>query len=689
MNREVPRIAVVGSSARFAVGHGREALAAAMRDAVSPFRPLPSDRFDPSVFAQDWPEGSPVRAEGALIEDTALDFRALRLPPMAAEKMHRMERVALATMAEALADAGIRTDRGPEPRGRIVLAATGLAPDPATDHGPRIRRFELAAPVSDAVAEILPEAHETIEEYVEQLFNLAAPPVEPDSMATSASVLAGRIANLFDFRGGHFAVDAAASSSFAALQEAVEVLRAGEADLVLVCAISPLVTASRVLAHAHRGELGDRPPRPYAADAGGTTLGEGCVAVVLQREHDVRGKVFGFVEGVGSSVAFSGGLAAAVERASRRALADAGAAPEDIAGCVTRAAGWRDVDAAEAVGLEAAYGSADIRLRSVVPQTGFLGPAGGLAALLAALHALASAEPSLFTAGGPGAWSPDTRLGVSDAGHSAMAFHAVISGAGSHVPTRRSDRVAPSSETIPLAIVGRGVLAPGASDAPSFFRNVVEGAETFDDLPESRWDVARLLGASRELGSILTSRLAGTIDRRTLVRAERTDAGGARAEQDPSVAMCVVAGDEAVRSSGARLDGLDPERIAVLVGQLPLRELEVEAEKRVLFAGHLRLVVEAMREAEIPPDRIEQVTTLARRSFDLTTRRFDRHTLDAFSGLDAATALAERHGFRGGLLCVDAACASSLVALDVARRKLQTHELDAVVVGGIVANLLP
>lgn len=685
MKNDVSRIAIVGSAARLAVGRGREDLASAMIERRSPFRPLPKERFDPAVFARELPEGAPARIAGALIEDHSLDFRALRLPPMAVEKMHRMERVALATMAEALADAGIRGDHGPEMRGRIVLAAAGLGPDPATDHGRRIRRFELAAPVAEAVSSVLPDQRATIEEYVEQLFNLAAPPVDPDSMATSASVLAGRIANLFDFRGGHFAIDTGASSSFAALAEAVDALRTGDADRVLVCGISPLLTASRVLAHAHRAELGAGVPRPGAADADGTVLGEGCVAFVLQREHDVRGPVLGFLEGIGRAVVLDEPASRSVARAAREALEDAGGDPEGVAAVLTRTAGLRDGDAHELVGLEEAYGRRALRWRSVVPQTGFLGPSGGMSALLAAVHALATRDGSCI---GPDlSLDADSRLGVSDAGGSGVVFHAIVAGGSSRARTRS----APSRplDDGPIAIVGVGACVPGANDAPTFFRNVVEDAETFDDLPPSRFDVGRLIGASRELGSVLTSSLAGTLDRPDLLgRLDERERAGLSGT-DPSVAMCLVSGAEAVLGAGFDGSRWDPDRVAVLVGQLPLRELEVEAEKRVLFAGHLQLVVEAMLEAGISRPAIDAVVRHAQVSFDRLSRSFDAATLDAFSGLGAAEVVARRFGFRGGLACIDAACASSLVAIDIARRKLQNHELDAVVVGGVAANILP
>ena len=229
---------------------GPEAVAARLASAEPAFSELPPLRWDPSVFAEELPPGhAPVRL-GATLGEVELDWRLLKLPPLSVARMHTMEQVTLAVLYDALRDAGIEPRSEIGERARVYLAATTLAPDPRTDHGRRIRRHELAASVTEALEETIPERATDVAELVDSLFNLVAPPIEPDSMSSSASILAGRICNIFDLRGGHLAIDASTTSSLAALEAALDDLEAGVCEVAAVAAVSPLLTAAGMLAMA-------------------------------------------------------------------------------------------------------------------------------------------------------------------------------------------------------------------------------------------------------------------------------------------------------------------------------------------------------------------------------------------------------------------------------------------------------
>lgn len=714
-----PPVSIVGVACLLPGAHGPEALYERLLDRQESFATLPLERWDPDVYGGDLPQsGRAQRFDwGAVIEEVDLDWRALHLPPMQAERMHRVEKLMLATMSEALADAGVRPDGGPFERGGIFIASATLGPDPATDHGRRIRRFELAAPVSEALAERLPAQKADIDVIIEQLFDLAAPPIHPDSMAASASVIAGRLANLYDFRGGHCAFDAGMSSSLAAVDRACTVLGTGACDIALVCGVSPLLTPSSILSFAHRGYLGQGNPRPFDPSSPGTLLGEGCAAVVLMRHGDTRGRrVYACIEGIGSSVAPGGeggaeGLEESVVRAATAAIKEAGCAPGDVRFVESRAGGLPQSDAAEARGLRSAYGGGGgpLHLTSSVANFGFLQAASGLVALVkaavcvsrgtwpgqphapAAPQALPSSELPGRGDGGrpltvPGAAIPlpaGTLVGVSDAGMTPVAYHAILSAAPSRAPTllrHREDGV---------AIVGCGLLVPQAQSVSEFWYNVLNRVDAIGDLPRSRWDVDKLIGASHELGSLLKTPLAGVVQMPTFNPARYGLPPAAVRSLDPSVFLALLAGEQALRDAKYVPGKWDPARVQVILGQLPIRAAEFDAEKRVLFANHLRLTAEAMREAGVSEAEVHAVTKRARGFFDRDSPPLSPLTLRAFTGLTPVAQLAATFGFRGGALSVDAACGSAFSALDIAVDNLLLGNADAVVCGGVAANLLP
>jgi enediyne polyketide synthase len=675
-----PRVAIVGIGCRVPGAHGVAALRERADAAPAPFELLPSDRWDAAVFADELPAGAARELRGAVLDDFDVDWRGLKMPPLQLERMHRMEKLALGTMSEALGDAGIRLGSGPFERGQIFVAASTLAPDPSTDHGRRIRRFELQAPVSEAIAARLPQQQSDIDELIANLFNLAAPPIDPDSMLTSASLIAGRVSHLFDFRGGHAAIDVGFSSSLAAIERATAALATDACDVALVAALSPLLTPSALLAFAHRRYLTSGVPRPFAADGDGTLLGEGCIALVLRRAADVgRSHVYACIDAVASVTPSRRDGPEPITRATREAtlaaLEAAACAPGDIAFVESRAAGIAEADQAEAAGLTAALTRLDgaLPLRSTVEQFGFLQAASGMLALVRAALTLDQAKRP-------------QRAGVSDVGLGAPAYHAVLSSAVTTVARVRPR--APRWED-GVALVGCGLVVPRANDVASFWGNITANVDALGDLPRSRWDMDKLIGASHEFGAVVKTRLAGVVSMPPFDPARFGIPPASASALDPSVILSLLATEQALADARYRDGGWNPRRVQVLFGQLPLRAVEMEAEKRVLFAAHLHLVGAALREAGVGEREVADVVAYARACFDRESGRFSPETLCAFTGATTALHVAGAWGFSGPAFSIDAACASSLAALRMGAESLLLGESDVVVAGGVAANLLP
>ncbi|ABC83663.1 beta-ketoacyl synthase N-terminal-like domain-containing protein [Anaeromyxobacter dehalogenans] len=684
------RIAVVGMGCRLAGAAGLDALwtrLAARRPA--PFARVPAARFDPVAFG---PEAGALlggRApRAALLDDVPLDWRALRVPPLQVERLHLAEKLALQTMAEALADAGMKPGAAPVERGQIRIAATTLGPDPRTDPMRRIRRNRLAIPIGDALAREAPDRRELALAILDRVVDLACPAIEPDSLFTSASIVAGRAANLFDFRGGHAAVDVGSASSLAALYESVEALRRGECDVAVVCAVSPLVTPSVLLSLAHRGELADDVPRPFDPAAAGTLPGEGAAALVLRREDDAAGaRVYALVERLGGAAEPGardpGALARCVERAACAAVEGIGAAEVDAV--VSRAAGLAS-DAGEAAGLAAAYRArkAPVPTRSCVPTTGFLQGATGMVALVEAALALhRGAWPAAEVAGAP------RRIGVSDGGPEPVAYHAVLAAPGAPRPAAAPPRPRRRRDEQGYAIVGVGLVVPGANDVDAYWRNVLDHADPVLDLPRSRFDVDALVGANAELAHAFRTRLAATVSPPPF-RPERYGIDPEEAAAlDGAVPISLLAAEQALADAGweaARARGL---RGQAVFGQLSLRAREAAVETRVAFGNTLALAEDAMREAGLDEACIAGVVARARAVFDARGEARWPQALAATSGYALTARVAAAFGLGGVPLTVDAACASSLAAVAAGCEALARGEVDVALAGGVAYNLVP
>lgn len=724
--------------------------------------PLPRERFDLDVYGSEMPRVSV--AMGGVLGDFKLDFRAMRLPPIDAEKMHRVERAALDACGQALQDAALLADGRVRARTRVYLASSTLGPDPLTDHSPRIRRHQLQEPVSAALALELPSRQEEIDDILTALFNLAAPPVEQESLRATAALLAGRIASIADVVGGHASIDAGFSSSVAALEQACAAIETGLCDCAIVCAVSPLITPVSVVTWAHRGYLASAAPMPFssfassrendgAANAGGTALGEGAVALVIARSDLVpSGAGYAVVEG--AATAFAGRdptadqLRLAVGHAAHVALARAGAAVGQVRAIESRASGIAAQDEPEIAGLASAYGDAargaDAAahpahpahpvqpLTSTVANIGLLPACGGLVSVLRAAlalkrqhvppHAYTLRSTQLSVLAEPLLLDNEMRIAISDAGVADVVGHAVLASVARAEPGPAPRRATATANVIAnvtanagsavrsrhrddIAVVGVGVVAPQAPDVQTYWNNVLGRVDAVGDLPLSRFDVDKLVNASQDISAYLRTRLAATVD----LPQPDLSAG----TTDPAVALSIEAAQQALLDAGELLRSevdagqarprWDPTRVGVMFGQLPFRWREMELELRVLFAGHLRLTQEAMREAGVDAETTARVIDSARMNFFGVHGFAERgnrasgpaeammraSSADAFTSLTCPAAIADRWGFRGPVLAVDAACASSLAAVEAGVEALRRGDIDVAVCGGVAFNLLP
>jgi acyl transferase domain-containing protein len=103
-----------------------------------------------------------------------------------------------------------------------------------------------------------------------------------------SNVLAGRIANLFNFHGPNYTTDAACASGFAAMTSAIAGLRAHDYDAVITGGIDRNMGIEAYVKFCKIGALSASGTRPFDADADGFVMGEGAALFVLKRLADAE-----------------------------------------------------------------------------------------------------------------------------------------------------------------------------------------------------------------------------------------------------------------------------------------------------------------------------------------------------------------------------------------------------------------
>ncbi|NEA63718.1 type I polyketide synthase [Streptomyces sp. SID12488] len=250
--------------------------------------------------------------------------------------------------------------------------------------------------------------------------------------------------------------------------------------------------------------------------------------------------------------------------------------------------------------------------------------------------------------------------------------------------TDRHTRSAGGGTSTPVAIVGMSVLLPGAADLDSYWRNLLAGTDAITDVPDGRWDADAYYrpdsAGGRAVADQVYCRRGGFVDELAEVEVTRfgimpNSVSGT--EPDQLIALNVAAA--ALADAGGDDHLPDRHRIGVVLGRGGyLTPGLVRLDQRVRTAGQLvRTLGELM--PELDPAQLDRV----RAAF---TDRLGPDSPESAIGLVpnlAASRVANRLDLRGPAYTVDAACASSLVAVDQAVNELASGRCDLMLAGGV------
>lgn len=218
------------------------------------------------------------------------------------------------------------------------------------------------------------------------------------------------------------------------------------------------------------------------------------------------------------------------------------------------------------------------------------------------------------------------------------------------------------TQDCPIAVVGMGGVFPGAADVDTFWQNIVAGRDMTREVPAGRWilDPQSALADGPLPDKVVSLRGCFVEDFHFDPEGLRIDRE-LSARLDPVYHFALHAGRAAYRD--ARMDGVDPDRVGVILAAIALPTDASSAITREIFGE--------------PFER-----RLLGRS-DSAPTKLRTHPLNSrVVGLPAAL-IAQGLGLGGGTYTLDAACASSLYALKLACDELVAGRADAMLAGGV------
>ncbi|MFF4422276.1 beta-ketoacyl synthase N-terminal-like domain-containing protein [Streptomyces sp. NPDC001549] len=235
------------------------------------------------------------------------------------------------------------------------------------------------------------------------------------------------------------------------------------------------------------------------------------------------------------------------------------------------------------------------------------------------------------------------------------------------------------------AIVGMGAVFPGAADLAAYRRNLLAGTDCIGEVPPERWDPEVYYDPRGAAGPVAGDRFycrrGGFVDGLAAFDPTRFGIMPTAVEgAEPDQMLALHATAEAIADAGgeARLPA-DRSRIGVVLGRGGFMGVATaRLDQRVRTAHQL-----AQTLRELAPELGERRIAAVRSAFQ---DALGPERPDASIGLVpsfTAARTANRLDFRGPAYTLDAACASSLLAVDQAVGLLAAGRCDAVVAGAV------
>ncbi|MFI9723354.1 SDR family oxidoreductase [Streptomyces sp. NPDC052396] len=220
----------------------------------------------------------------------------------------------------------------------------------------------------------------------------------------------------------------------------------------------------------------------------------------------------------------------------------------------------------------------------------------------------------------------------------------------------------PAPRPLDIAIVGMAGMFPGAPDLPAFWAQVLGGMDAVTEVPPERWDPALYHGEEAPAHDVSASRWGGFLPGIPFDPLRYGIPPTSLAAIEPVQLLALEAARRALADAGYEHREFPRQRTGVVFG--------AEAGSDLSHAATLRTVLPSYLGGRIPEELAEQLPTL---------------TEDSFPGMLAnviSGRIANRFDLGGANYTVDAACASSLAAVDVACKELAAGAADLVLCGG-------
>ena len=243
-----------------------------------------------------------------------------------------------------------------------------------------------------------------------------------------------------------------------------------------------------------------------------------------------------------------------------------------------------------------------------------------------------------------------------------------------------------------IAVVGIGCTLPDADDPDRLWENILDKKYSISEMPVSRFDRDLYYDPDKKAEDKTYTILAGHVDQFEFDWERFGYAQGKEKKLSRSQKMVLQTAYKAVENAGLlgeddHLICKDPSRTAVIVATCLSNELGNDLQLKYWYPELVSMMEKTDEYQALTDAEKEDVKQTLMEGIEGENKGYD--PVHGMLLNIEASRIARHLGIRGANYVVDAACASSVTALDAATGELLSGEHDQVIVGGVNTNLTP
>jgi acyl transferase domain-containing protein/NAD(P)-dependent dehydrogenase (short-subunit alcohol dehydrogenase family) len=231
-------------------------------------------------------------------------------------------------------------------------------------------------------------------------------------------------------------------------------------------------------------------------------------------------------------------------------------------------------------------------------------------------------------------------------------------------------------QPVPLAIVGIGSIFPQAGDTASFWTNIKTGVDAITEVPETHWRADDYYDADPKAADKVYAKMGGFL---SPVEFNPMDYGilpNAVEAIDTSQLLGLLAVEQALKDAGYTAEReFDRDQVSVILGVTGTLELVLPLGARLSHPQWREALKDAGVDEELSADIMQRLSD--------SYVPWQENSFPGLLGNVVAGRISKHFDFGGTNCTVDAACGSSLSAINLAALELTSGRSDMAISGGV------